>query len=159
MAFDILDACAFYAGVPFKSDETYYTTPLIYDEIRHIKKDHDALGILVETGRLCIVEPHVESVKRARAAAAGTGDAGQISRQDISVVALALERSVGIITDDYAIANVAGRLHIPVLPIMTSGIRTVGRWMHYCPGCGTGQKTGRYCNTCGTRLKKRLVSR
>ena len=42
MDFRILDASAFYAGVPFRSSEDCYTTSLVYDEIQHIKKNHDA---------------------------------------------------------------------------------------------------------------------
>ena len=54
MDFRILDASAFYAGVPFRSSEECYTTPLVYEEIQHIKKNHDALGTLLETNRLKI---------------------------------------------------------------------------------------------------------
>ena len=46
MDFRILDASAFYAGVPFRSSEDCYTTSLVYDEIQHIKKNHDVLGTL-----------------------------------------------------------------------------------------------------------------
>ena len=53
----ILDASAFYAGVPFRSSSDCYTTSLVYDEIKHIKKNHDALGTLLETNRLKIREP------------------------------------------------------------------------------------------------------
>ena len=46
---------AFYAGVPFgTTDSQYYTTPMVYNEIKHIKKSHDALGMLLETDRLKI---------------------------------------------------------------------------------------------------------
>lgn len=157
MVFRVLDASAFYAGVPFRSHGQCYTTPLVYDEIRHIKKSHDALGVLLETNRLKIMEPDEESAEMAKGAAKETGDFQQMSKQDISVVALALHMEGEIITDDYAIANVAGNLGILTSPVMTSGIRDVGKWMHYCPGCKTNQKTGNQCNVCGTPLKRRLV--
>ena len=69
MDFRILDASAFYAGVPFRSSSDYYTTSLVYDEISHIKKNHGALEILLETNRLKIREPESDSTKVAVKAA------------------------------------------------------------------------------------------
>ena len=57
MAFRVLDSSAFYAGIPFSSNEPSYITPLIYNEIEHIKKDHDAVRILIETKRLTVCDP------------------------------------------------------------------------------------------------------
>ncbi len=89
MDFRILDASAFYAGVPFRSSEDYYTTSLVYDEIQHIKKNQGVLGTLLETNRLKIREPE------------GTINSGcklklqkrqvifhSLSKQDISIIAL-----------------------------------------------------------------------
>ncbi|MCY4490129.1 MAG: PIN domain-containing protein [Thaumarchaeota archaeon] len=157
MGFNVLDASAFYAGVPFRSRDKYCTTSLVYDEIRHIKKNHDALGILLETDRLRILEPEEISTKKAKAAAKASGDFQQMSIQDISVIALAIHVNGKIISDDYAIANVAGNLGISVLPVMTLGIKDVGRWLHYCPGCGAKQDAGNECNICGTPLKRKLL--
>ena len=157
MGFKILDASAFYAGVPFRSQEQYHTTTSIYDEIRHIKKDHDILGVLLETGRLKIMEPDKRSVQKSIDAARLTGDLQRLSRQDISVIALGLYMKGQIITDDYSVANVAESLGMTIYPVMTRGIRNVGRWIHYCPGCSTHQKSGSKCSVCGTTLKRKFV--
>ena len=69
MDFRILDASAFYAGVPFRSSNDYYTTSLVYDEIKHIKKNHGVLGILLQTNRLKIRDPDRESTEVAVKAA------------------------------------------------------------------------------------------
>ena len=53
----ILDASGFYAGIPFASSEKFFTTSLIFEEIKHIKKNQDVLGVLLETNRLEIKEP------------------------------------------------------------------------------------------------------
>ena len=159
MDFRVLDASAFYAGVPFGSPDSCYTTPLIYDEIRHIKKSHDALGVLVETGRLKIREPDMGSVKTATSAARKTGDYVQLSEQDISVIALSLDIGGYIITDDFAISNVAGSLGIKTSPVMTGGIKNVGEWVHYCPGCKKDRKVGKECAVCGTTLRRRFARR
>jgi UPF0271 protein len=155
--FKILDASAFYAGVPFRSSDVCYTTTLVFDEIKHIKKNHDALGTLLETNRLKIREPDIESTKTATDAAKKTGDFPQLSKQDISIIALCIENKGEIITDDFAISNVAKNLELKISPIMTRGIKDVGKWIHYCPGCRTNHKTGTECPACGTPLKRKLL--
>ena len=157
MDFRILDASAFYAGVPFRTSEDCFTTSLVYDEIKHIKKNHDALGTLLETNRLKIREPDSESTKRAINASKETGDFPQLSKQDMSVIALCIETKGEIITDDFAISNVAKNLELKISPIMTKGIKDVGRWVHYCPGCRTNHSSGTECPACGTPLKRKLL--
>jgi UPF0271 protein len=155
--FRILDASAFYAGVPFRSSEDYYTTSLVYDEIQHIKKNHDALGILLETNRLKIREPDGQSTQAAIKAAKNTGDFPQLSKQDISIIALGIETKGQIITDDFAISNVAKNIGLVIVPIMTKGIKNVGKWIHYCPGCKASYQNGKECSICGTALKRKLL--
>ena len=157
MDFRILDASAFYAGVPFRSSSDCYTTSLVYDEIKHIKKNHDALGTLLETNRLKIREPDSESTKAATDAAKNTGDYPQLSKQDLSVIALCIELDGEIISDDFAISNVARNLGLKISPIMTQGIKDVGRWVHYCPGCRTNHESGKECPMCATPLKRKLL--
>ena len=156
MDFRILDASAFYAGVPFRSSEDCYTTSSVYDEIKHIKKNHDALGTLLETNRLKIREPSVESMKSAVEKSKDTGDFPQLSKPDISIIALGIEMNGEIISDDFAISNVAKNLGLKVSPIMTKGIKVVGKWIHYCPGCKISHSRGKKCPICGTPLKRKL---
>ncbi len=157
MDFRILDASAFYAGVPFRSSNDCYTTSLVYDEIKHIKKNHDALGTLLETNRLKIREPDTESTKNAIIAAKDTGDFPQLSKQDISIIALCIEMNGEIISDDFAISNVVKNLGLKISPIMTQGIKDVGKWIHYCPGCRTNHINKKECPMCGTPLKRKLL--
>lgn len=157
MDFRILDASAFYAGVPFRSSDDCYTTSLVYDEIKHIKKNHDALGTLLETNRLKIREPDKEATDAAIMASKDTGDYSQLSKQDISIIALCIETQGEIISDDFAISNVARNLGLKISPIMTNGIEDVGKWVHYCPGCRTNHTSGKECPMCGTTLKRKLL--
>jgi len=157
--FRILDASAFYAGVPFRSSNDYYTTSLVYDEIKHIKKNHGVLGILLQTNRLKIRDPERESTEVAVKAAKDTGDFPQLSKQDISIIALCIEINGEIISDDFAISNVLKNLGLKILPIMTQGIKDVGKWIHYCPGCRTNHTNGKECPICGTTLKRKLIKR
>ncbi len=159
MDFRILDASAFYAGVPFRSSSDYYTTSLVYDEIRHIKKNHGALEILLETNRLKIREPDQKSTEVAVKAAKDTGDFPQLTKQDISIIALCIEMSGEIISDDFAISNVVKNIGLKISPIMTQGIKDVGKWIHYCPGCRTNHTNVKECPVCGTLLKRKLLKK
>lgn len=159
MASRILDASAFYAGIPFRSQETHHTTPMVLEEVRHIKKSHDAIGTLVEAGRLRVVKPGAQYAAAARERAAYSGDAQTLSESDISVLALALELNGEILTDDFAISNTAAGLGIGVLHSMTGGIRRAGRWIYYCAGCGVQFFRITECPRCGNALRRRLASK
>ena len=75
----------------------------------------------------------------------------------MSIIALCIETKGEIITDDFAISNVAKNLELKISPIMTRGIKDVGKWVHYCPGCRTNHSSGTECPACGTPLKRKLL--
>ena len=157
MVFRVLDASAFYAGIPFRSQIDSYTTPQVYDEIRHIKKNHDALGILLETKRLRVIEPEKEYTEVVIKMSKTTGDFNQLSKEDISSIALGLQLNGELITDDFAVSNVAQNIGLKVSSIMTLGIKDVGNWIHYCPGCHKNFSKSRECPICGNQLRKKLL--
>ena len=128
MAFRVLDSSAFYAGIPFSSNEPSYITSLIYNEIEHIKKDHDAVQILIETKRLMIYDPEHRFIIAANNAAKKSGDFPNLSDEDISIIALSLQLKAELVTDDFAISNEAKNLSKKVIPVMTSGIKKVVIW-------------------------------
>ena len=155
MVFRVLDSSAFYAGVPFSSNEPSYITPLVYNEIDHIKKDHDAIQILIETKRLTINEPEDQFVNAANNAAKKSGDFSNLSDGDMSTIALSLQLKAELVTDDFAISNVAKNLNINVIPVMTNGIKNIVNWEYYCPGCKTNFSKVTECPRCGNRLKRK----
>ena len=157
MVFRIIDASAFYAGIPFRSSNEFYTTSLIFDEIKHIKKNHDAIDILLATNRLKIQDPSSEFIDIAIEESKKTGDFNQLSKQDVSLIALCLQLKGELITDDFAISNLAKNLDIKVSPLMTSGIKDVGIWILYCPGCRKNFDSGSECPSCGSILKRKLI--
>ena len=159
MDFKILDASAFYAGIPFGSSSECLTTSLVFEEIKHIKKNHSALETLLETNRLKIRDPDIESTDIAIEASKKTGDFQQLSKQDISVLALCINLKGQIISDDFAISNVAKNLGLKISSVMTKGITDVGKWIHYCPGCRSNHQNGKECPLCGTPLKRKLLKR
>ena len=137
MGFRVLDSSAFYAGVPFSSNEPSYITSLIYNEIEHIKKNHNAIQILIETKRLTVNDPEEIFIIEANDAAKKSGDFPNLSGEDISTIALSLQLKAELVTDDFAVSNVAKNLNIKVVPVMTDGIKNVVTWKYYCPGCKT----------------------
>ena len=155
MAFRVLDSSAFYAGIPFSSNEPSYITSLIYNEIEHIKKDHDAIQILIETKRLMICDPERRFILAANDAAKKSGDFPNLSHEDISAISLSLQLEAELVTDDFTISNVAKNLNIKVIPLMTSGIKNVIIWKYYCPGCKTNFSKVTECPRCGNRLKRK----
>lgn len=154
-----LDASAFYAGVPFSSTGAFHTTPAVLAEVSHIKGRFGAIDGLIEAGRIIVGEPSAGSVSRARKAAAGSGDAGSLSVQDVSILALAYELGADLVTDDFAVSNAAALMGVRVTPVMTRGIKRAGRWVVRCARCGLRQAAGAAaCQECSGPLRRRLVT-
>jgi len=155
LAFRVLDSSAFYAGIPFSSNEPSYITSLIYGEIEHIKKDHEAIQIFIETKRLMIRDPEHRFIITVNDAAKKSGDFPNLSHEDISAISLSLQLEAELVTDDFTISNVAKNLNIKVIPLMTSGIKNVIIWKYYCPGCKTNFSKVTECPRRGNRLKRK----
>jgi len=151
----VLDASAFYAGIPFASQEKSYTTSVVFDEIKHIKKNHDVLKILVETKRLEILDPKQEYITKVLSSAKEIGDFQNLSKGDISVIALCLQLGGELVTDDFAISNTAKRLNLIVIPIMTKGIDKVKDWVYFCSGCEKIFSKITRCPICGSKLNRK----
>jgi len=159
LASKILDATSFYAGIPFSSQETSFTTPLVFEEIKHIKIRQGAIDVLIQSNRLKIVEPQREFVDRVLQEANKTGDIQSLSDEDVSIIALCLQLSGELVTDDFAISNVAEHLNLKVNPVMTSGIAKVKDWIYFCSGCHKTFSGISHCPICGNKLARRLAKR
>jgi rRNA maturation endonuclease Nob1 len=152
----VLDAGAFYAGIPFLSSGRYCTTQSVFDEVKHIKKSLGVIGALLEAGSLHVINPDKDSVEKAKAAAKKTGDYAKLSRADFSVIALALQLKIALLTDDYGVANVATALMIPVQSSSSKGMKERRKWIAYCSACG--KAFGPYaneCQLCGNKLRRK----
>ena len=155
----ILDATSFYAGVPFSSQEQGFTTPLIFEEIKHIKKSHDAVQALIDLGRLKIVEPEEKYIKFILDESKNTGDLSELSKEDMSVLALCVQLNGELVTDDFTVSNVARHLNLKVIPIMTKGISKVLDSVYWCPACNKDFKKMSDCPICGSKLRKKSSQR
>jgi endoribonuclease Nob1 len=153
----VLDASAFYAGLPFTTITKSYTTTLVFNEVRHLKSSYSLLDTIVETGKLRVVDPNEESVSEVKNVMANSGDSLKLSEADISVLALAHQMKKTLISDDYAVENTAMLLGISIKALGTKGIRNVRKWILYCYSCGRayGPRTNE-CLICGNRLRRRF---
>jgi endoribonuclease Nob1 len=156
LAFRVLDATSFYAGIPFSSQELSFTTPLIYEEIKHIKKEQAAASTLIESKRLRIIEPEPKFNDIVKLKAEETGDFHNLSEGDISVIALCLQIGGELLTDDFAVTNVAKHLNLKVFPVMTKGVDRTN-WVYFCSGCEKSFSRVSICPICGNRLRRRLA--
>lgn len=156
MVFKILDASAFYAGIPFASSEKSLTTPDVFDEIKHIKKDHKAIEMILETKRLEIMTPESQYIKKVLFKSKATGDFQNLSKGDISVIALCLQLKGELVTDDFAVSNLARQLNLTVVPVMTNGITRVANWIYFCSGCEKPFSGISKCPLCGNKLSRKL---
>lgn len=154
MVFRVLDATSFYAGIPFSSPDVSYTTPLVFEEVKHIKKSHDAITALIETERLRIVGPEEKFTQIVLKKAEETGDYQHLSREDVSVIALCLQLGGELLTDDFAVLNVAKHLDLKVHPVMTKGADKKN-WVYFCSGCNASFSRLSVCPTCGSKLVRR----
>ena len=159
MASRVLDATSFYAGIPFSSQEQSFTTPLVFEEIKHIKKSHDAVQTLIDLDRLKIIEPEQKNTNFVLEKAKQTGDLPDLSKEDVSVLALCVQLNGELVTDDYTVSNVAKHLNLKVIPIMTKGISKVLDSVYFCPACNKVFEKMSDCPICGSKLKKKSAER
>jgi endoribonuclease Nob1 len=152
-----LDAGAFYTGVIFLSSAgRYYTTQAVFDEVKHIKKSHGAIEALLESNTLQIVNSDGKSIEKVVVAARRTGDYAKLSEADISIIALALQLEIVLVTNDYAVANVASTLKIPVKSVASKAITHTRKWIAYCSACGRAfGPNAKECRLCGNRLRRK----
>jgi endoribonuclease Nob1 len=152
-----LDASAFYAGIPFLSSfGKYYTSQAVFDEVKHIRKSQGAIEALREAGSLQVIDPDSESIDKVKTAAKKTGDYARLSHADLSIIALALQLKIALVTDDYSAANVATTLKISVKSTSSKGIREIRKWVSYCSACGKAFGPAAIeCRLCGNKLRRK----
>ncbi|MGI0072969.1 MAG: NOB1 family endonuclease [Nitrosotalea sp.] len=154
MASKVLDATSFYSGIPFASQETSFTTPLVFEEIKHIKKEQAVISTLIESKRLRIIEPEQKFTEIVRQKAMETGDFHNLSEEDVSVIALCLQLRGELLTDDFATSNVAKHLNLMVFPVMTKGVIKTN-WVYFCSGCEKSFSKLSVCPICGNKLRRK----
>ncbi|MCQ1535424.1 NOB1 family endonuclease [Methanosarcina sp. KYL-1] len=151
----IADSAVFIMGNCDVDSSLLITVPSVADEL----KSRDALlrFDLAKEGGLRVEWPEPEMVKEIKQMAEHTRDVEELSKTDIEILAKALEHrdTAVLLTDDYAVQNVAVQLGIQVKPIAQKKIRDLIIWQKQCIGCKKTFEKGEVCPICGSALKKK----
>jgi UPF0271 protein len=147
----VLDASAFFSEVTYRGE--LYTTWSVVSELKDISSKI-RYDLFREEG-LEVLDPSEPYLSRAREASVHAGEQEVLSATDIDVLALATQLGASVVTDDYAIQNVARRLGVTVVPILQKKTRGI-RWQFRCTGCGKYALGPGDCPVCGAPVKRRI---
>ena len=137
--------------------DTTYTVPEVIHELKS-EKAKIVLNILLDEG-LRIESPNLEAVEIVTEKSKSTGDYAKLSSTDIQLLAKALELNAILVTDDYAIQNVAAHLAIKTQGILQTQIRKVLTWKRRCTGCGRFYEKETICPVCGCEIRVKRARR
>lgn len=114
----------------------------------------------VSEGKIRLESPEKAAEKAIRTIAEKNGVLPLLSGIDIKVLALAYEKKLPIVTDDYDIQNICMLAGMAFETISMKGIKAPFKWKKKCTACGKVYLTDVVeCETCGSeslRVLKRL---
>ncbi len=149
-------------GLEFDS----YSVPEVAEELRQQTGPSYRLTVSSSSGKMKIKAPTSASLTEIVSRATMLGDKVVLSKTDTSILALALDLSKEglapvIVSDDYAVQNVAESLSLAYQSLATYGIRQKFNWVFYCPACFRKYPTGgsEVCLVCGTKLKRKPLKK
>lgn len=147
----VLDSSAFIHD--YHTTEPTATIPLVREELN----DESAFRYdAMEGSGMHIHIPNEETIETIRRAAKETGDLEQLSDTDIRLIATTFELDGVLVTDDYAMQNVADKLEITVELIAREGIDEQRTWIFQCQGCGREfEDELDRCTICGSPLERK----
>ena len=147
----VLDATAIRSGMTI-AGEGWFTTTSVINEIR-LGRQGKGLDLLLET-TIKVMEPDENFKEEVKKAAISTGDIESLSKTDIDVLALAHQLKATLISDDYAVQNIASILKI-IYKTDLAGIREIIHWTYRCRGCGKYFEENQIdCPVCGSEVRK-----
>ncbi len=145
----VLDSSAFFS-MDALPEEEHVCPPGV---IRELEK-HEDPRLALWGDMVRVSDCSRESLEKVEEAARKTGDIGRLSPVDKTVVALALDVSGTIWTDDYSIQNVARVLGLEFRAVGMKGIQKVAKWNYQCIGCRKWYKEKLpECPVCGSQMK------
>ncbi|ERH04072.1 MAG: putative nucleic acid-binding protein, consists of a PIN domain and a Zn-ribbon module [uncultured archaeon A07HR60] len=147
----ILDSSAFIHE--YHTDEPTASIPMVEEEL---EGEHAYRFDAMEGAGMHIHMPAEETVERIQRAATETGDAAELSPTDTRLLAAAFELDGTLVSDDYAMQNVAERLDVSVQVIARDGITEEREWRFQCAGCGREFDENKpRCPICGSDLSRK----
>lgn len=158
----VVDSSAFIEGYPpHLIGEKQYVPVAVEEELKD-QRSRTLLDAAVKSGDVIVRVPSDGGVKLAEEVAEKTGDIKVLSEVDKHIVALAFDLAAEgyepvIVTDDYALQNVACKAGFAFKPLMHDGIRNVVKWKLYCSSCRRiypPDYPSEDCEVCGGQLKR-----
>jgi UPF0271 protein len=150
------DTSALIAGfTPNLEDKKQYIVPKVLEEARSMPLKLK-LETAMSSGQVKMQKPSQEFVEDIKKEAERTHD--HVSPADVQILALAKElkekgEDPEIVTDDYAIQNLAELLEIRYSQVAKPGISEVYEWEKKCLACGrTYTEDIEKCKICGSKL-------
>jgi UPF0271 protein len=147
----VLDSSAFIHD--YDSDGPVASVPAVRNELT------DSAGYrydAMEGSGMTVQVPGDDALRAVRNAALATGDRDVLSETDVSVLAAARELDATVVTDDYAMQNVADELGLAVEVIAQEGISERRDWRFQCQGCGREfDEREERCPVCGSDLERK----
>lgn len=123
-------------------------TPEVVDEVK------DSVSVIMLEAlrdKIQVLKPSPEAVRKVLQEARRSGDISKLSRTDISVLALALEKKAVLLTEDFTMQNLARILGIRVETVRGKRIKAPRRKMKRCKVCGCVYPTElSECPDCGS---------
>ncbi|MFB6094694.1 MAG: NOB1 family endonuclease [Halanaeroarchaeum sp.] len=150
----VLDTSAFIHE--YETDGPVATVPAVREELSDAQAYRfDAM----EGGGMHIQIPDESTLQTVRQVATRTGDETVLSATDVDLLAAAVELDATLVTDDYAMQNVADALDLAVEVIAQDGIEERRDWHFQCQGCGREFEDDRErCPICGSHLARKNPS-
>jgi UPF0271 protein len=147
----VLDTSAFIHE--YHTDDQTASIPLVQEEL---EGEHAFRFDAMEGAGMHIHIPADGTVEKMRRAAGDTGDGGELSDTDVRLLAAAFELDAVLVTDDYAMQNVAEHVGVEVEVIARDGIEEQRNWRFQCQGCGREfDEDHERCPICGSDLARK----
>lgn len=147
----ILDTSLFFIEFPLSGE--IFTTSSVVAELRDLRSKCRYESLV--TQGLQVLSCSASSRARVQEAALGTGDAERLSATDTDLLALALDLSGTLLSDDFAVQNVAHALAVPVQPIQQR-LAKRRTWKYRCVGCRRPSAGPGECPVCGSQIKRTI---
>ena len=143
----ILDTCAFLTQNHPEGEVA--TISEIESELNN-RQSKQYFANMREIG-LKIREPKVDSIEKIRIHSKDTGDLSVLSSIDLKILALSYETNGIIVSDDFAIQNVALHMGLEFTSCSGNEIKELRKWKYRCSACRTeAREKVDSCSVCGS---------
>lgn len=130
----------------------FLTVPEVKAEIKDIQA-RLKFEAAVADRKITLDEPSKRAVKEVRDAAEENGALSLLSDTDVKVLALAHEKKLPVVTDDYDMQNMCLALGLEFEGISMHGIKEKLAWKKKCSACGKEYaRDVTECEACGSRI-------